>query len=103
MNTTFAAHVITADSDLASGHPEIVVMIHDSEIGEAIPVANYPLSNGDDPAELLWENDWRVLDGPSQVEHADVGYDILTVEPADDNYTIDGMDPDEWFYAMTMD
>jgi len=102
MTTEFAAHVITAESDLASGHPDIVVMIHDSEMGEAIPVATYPLSDGDDPAELLWENGWRVLDDPSQVELVDVGYGILTVEPVDDNYTIDGMAPDEWFYAMTM-
>lgn len=86
MSTTFAAHIITAEADIAAGHPEIIVMIHDSESesGEAIPVANYPISDGEDPADLLWENGWRTLDDPSQVDTCvEIGYDIVTVEPAD--------------------
>lgn len=83
MSTVFAAHIITAEADLASGHPEVIVMIHDSETGEALPIANYPISDGEDPADLLWENGWRTLDDPSQVEHVEIGYDIVTVEPAD--------------------
>jgi len=104
MTTEFAAHVITAESDLAAGHPEIVVMIHDTETAEALPIATYPISDGDNAADILRENDWRVLDDPSQVyTGVGVGYDILTVEPVDDDFTIDGMDPEEWLYAMTMD
>lgn len=106
MDTTFVAHVITAEADLASGHPEIIIMIHDSETGEAIPVASYPLSNEDtlqSALDTLREHDWRVLDHPSQVYTCvDVGYDVVTVEPNLD-FTIDGMEPEEWFYAMTMD
>jgi len=83
MSTVFGAHIITAEADLASGYPEIIVMIHDSEDGEAIPVANYPLSDGDDPGDLLWEHGWRTFDDPSQVETVEIGYDIVTVEPAD--------------------
>src|SRR5690606_33164299 len=86
MNTEFAAHVITAEADIAAGHPEIIVMIHDSESesGEAIPVANYPLGDGEDPADLLWENGWRTLDDPSQVDtNVEIGYDIVMVEPVD--------------------
>ena len=84
MSTTFAAHIITAEADIAAGHPEIIVMIHDSESesGEAIPVANYPISDGEDPADLLWENGWRTLDDPANV-NVEIGYDIVMVEPVD--------------------
>ncbi len=82
MSTVFGAHVITAESDLAVGNPEIIVMIHDdSETGEALPVAHYPISDGEDPADLLWENGWRTLDDTA--ESVDVGYDIVPVEPVD--------------------
>lgn len=87
MSTPFAAHIITAEADIASGHPEIIVMIHDSETGEAIPVANYPLSDEDtlqSALDTLRENGWRTLDDPSQVYTCvEIGYDIVTVEPAD--------------------
>lgn len=77
MSTVFGAHVITAEADIAVGNPEIIVMIHDdSESGEAIPVANYPISDGEEPADLLRENGWRIIDDPSQVE-------TVPVEPAD--------------------
>ena len=83
MSTTIGAHIITAEADLAAGNPEIIVMIHDSETGEALPVANYPLGDGDNAADLLRENGWRVLEHPSQVyTSVDVGYDIVAVEPA---------------------
>jgi len=83
MNTEFGAHIITAEADIAAGNPEIIVMIHDSETGEALPIANYPLGDGDNAADLLRENGWRVLDDPSQVETVEIGYDIVTVEPVD--------------------
>ena len=85
MSTTFAAHIITAESDLAVGHPEIIVMIgdKDDEYLEEHPLAHYPLSDGEDPADLLWEHGWRTLDDPSQVETVEIGYDIVTVEPVD--------------------
>ena len=83
MSTTFAAHIITAESDLAVGNPEIIVMIgdKDDEYLEEHPLAHYPLSDGEDPADLLRENGWRTLDDTA--ESVDVGYDIVTVEPAD--------------------
>src|SRR5690606_23050697 len=82
MNTTFAAHIITAEADIAAGQPEIIVMIHDNESGEAIPVATYPISDGEDAADLLQENGWRTLDDPANT-NVEIGYDIVTVEPAD--------------------
>lgn len=87
-DTAFAAHIITAESDLG-GHPEIIVMIGDKDDAylEEHPLANYPLSNEDtlqSALDTLWEHGWRVLDHPSQVyTSVDVGYDIVTVEPAD--------------------
>ena len=78
MSTSFAAHIITADADM--GTPGIVVTICDSESWEEHPIATYPISDGEDAADLLWEHGWRTLDDPSQ---ADVGYDIVKVEPAD--------------------
>jgi hypothetical protein len=86
MSTSFAAHVITAEAvDL--GDPVIIVTICDSESREEhliadypISDADYPISDGEDAADLLWEHGWRILDDPSQ---AGVGYDIVTVEPAD--------------------
>ena len=98
MNAEFAAHVITAEANM--GNPEIVVMIHDTETGEGLPIATYPISDNDNAADILWENDWRVLNTP--VAWVDAGYNVMAVEPADDNYTIDGMDPEDWLYAMTM-
>ena len=79
MSTTFAAHVITADDD-DMGDPGIIVTICDSESREEHPIADYPISDGEDAADLLWEHGWRILDDPSQ---ADVGYYVVTVEPAD--------------------
>lgn len=80
---TFAAHIITAEADLAAGHPEVIVMSHDSETGEATPMFTYSVIDGEDPFDLLRENGWRVLDHPSQVyTSADVGYDIVAVEIA---------------------
>lgn len=82
MTTEFAAHVITAEANM--GTPEIVVMSHDSETGEGLPMFTYSIIDGEDPHDLLRENGWRVLDDPSRVyTSADVGYDIVTVEPAD--------------------
>jgi len=78
MSTPFAAHIITADADM--GTPEVVVTIGDNGSGEERPIATYPISDGEDAADLLWEHGWRTLDDPSQ---ADVGYDIVRVEPAD--------------------
>jgi len=77
---TFAAHIITADAD-GLGTPEVFVTIGDDESGEEHPIATYPISDGEDPADLLWENGWRTLDDTA--ESVDVGYDIVTVEPAD--------------------
>ena len=77
MNTTFAAHIITAEA--AMDTPEIVVMLHD--IG--LPIATYPILPGDDPIMLLWERGWRLVDNPGQADtNVEVGYDILAVEPA---------------------
>jgi len=98
MNAEFAAHVITAEANM--GTPEIVVMIHDTETGEGLPIATYPLGDNDNAADILWENDWRVLNAP--VAWVDAGYSVMAVEPADDGFTIDGMDPEDWLYAMTM-
>jgi len=82
MSTTFAAHIIAAEA--AMGTPEVVVTIRDDESGEEHPIATYPISDGEDAADLLWEHGWRTLDDPSQVDTSvDVGYDIVTVEPAD--------------------
>ena len=78
MSTTFAAHIITADSDM--GDPEVFVTIRDSESWEEDLIATYPISDGEDAADLLWEHGWRILDDPTQ---ADVGYDTVSVEPAD--------------------
>src|SRR5690606_12511385 len=84
MNTEFAAHIITAESDLAAGHPEVIVMSHDSETGEAFPMFTYSIIDDEDPFDLLRENGWRVLDHPSRVyTSVDVGYDVVSVEPAD--------------------
>lgn len=102
MTTTFVAHVITAEAD-GLGAPEVFVTARDNESGEEFPIATYPMIDCDDvedATDLLWEEGWRVLDAPSQ---ADVGYFTATVEPADDDFTVDGMDAEEWLQAMTMD
>src|SRR5690554_1896111 len=84
MNTEFAAHIITAEADIAAGHPEVIVMSHDDETGEAFPMFTYSIIDGEDPFDLLRENGWRVLDHPSRVyTSVDVGYDVVSVEPAD--------------------
>src|SRR5690606_5640514 len=86
--TSFAAHIITAESDLAGGHPEIIVMIGDKadEYLEEHPLARYPLSNEDtlqSALDKLWyDHGWIVLTDPKQEYTAvDVGYDIVPVEP----------------------
>src|SRR5690606_39703111 len=83
MSTTFAVHIISADAD-GLGDPAVIVTICDTESGEEHPIATYPISDGENATDLLWENGWRTLDDPSQVDTSvDVGYDIVTVEPAD--------------------
>jgi len=79
MSASFTAHVITADDD-DMGTPGVVVTTYDSESGEERPIADYPISDGEDATDLLWEHGWRILDDPSQ---AGVGYGIVSVEPAD--------------------
>src|SRR5690606_42092652 len=84
MNTEFAAHIITAESDLAAGHPEVIVMSNDSETGEAFPMFTYTIIDDEDLFDLLRENGWRALDHPSRVyTSADVGYEAVSLEPAD--------------------
>ena len=79
MTTTFAAHVITAEANM--GTPEIVVMSHDSETGEGLPMFTYSIIDGEDPHDLLRENGWRVLDD-APVVWVDAGYNVVAVEPA---------------------
>lgn len=76
---TFAAHIITAEANM--GTPEIVVMSHDSETGEGLPMFTYSIIDGEDPHDLLRENGWRILDAP--VVWVDAGYNVVAVEPAD--------------------
>ena len=90
MSTVFGAHIITAEADLAEGHPEIIVTIgdKDDEYLEEHPLAHYPLSNEDtlqSALDKLWyDHGWRVLTDPKQEHTAvDVGYDIVEVEPVD--------------------
>lgn len=79
MNTTYAAHIVTAEANL--GDPEIIVMTQvDDGSGAADVIVRYPLAEGADFVRVLRDNGWSVgLDD----EDVSDGYTIVTVDPVD--------------------
>lgn len=76
MDTTYAAHVITADANI--GDSEIVVMTQADE-ADADVIVRYRLTDDADFVVVLRDNGWSVgLD-----DSDDAGYTIVTVEPVD--------------------
>lgn len=74
--TAYAAHIVTSDAQ-GLGDPEVIVMTEVDETGATDPVARYPLTEGQDPIDVLTENGWRAITGTTEVEH---GYVIADVE-----------------------